>query len=120
GSLLAVLDGLENRGEVYIAATTNKVEVLDDALRHRPGRFDVRIHYGNPMQEERSQMLERFAWKAVSKGAIYAPPAWVVKKTEGLSGAYLRELVDRAVILAVSKSVKEGECVWERALGDLK
>lgn len=38
-TLLALMDGLDNRGEVVVIGATNRVDAIDPALR-RPGRFD--------------------------------------------------------------------------------
>ena len=38
-TLLALMDGLDNRGEIIVIGATNRIENIDPALR-RPGRFD--------------------------------------------------------------------------------
>ena len=38
-TLLALMDGLDNRGEVVVIGATNRIDSIDPALR-RPGRFD--------------------------------------------------------------------------------
>jgi len=38
-TLLALMDGLDNRGEVVVIGATNRIDAIDPALR-RPGRFD--------------------------------------------------------------------------------
>jgi len=38
-TLLALMDGLDNRGEIVIIGATNRIDAIDPALR-RPGRFD--------------------------------------------------------------------------------
>ncbi|KAK1349105.1 hypothetical protein LUQ84_001786 [Hamiltosporidium tvaerminnensis] len=37
--ILTLMDGLEDRGEVYIIGATNRINSIDSALL-RPGRFD--------------------------------------------------------------------------------
>ena len=37
--MLALLDGLDSRGQVVLIGPTNRVDAIDGALR-RPGRFD--------------------------------------------------------------------------------
>ena len=54
--LLALMDGLEARGNVIIIAATNRVNSLDEALR-RPGRFDREIEFGVPDKKSREQIL---------------------------------------------------------------
>ncbi|MDD5094849.1 MAG: CDC48 family AAA ATPase [Dehalococcoidia bacterium] len=54
--LLALMDGLESRGEVIVIGATNIPNVLDPALR-RPGRFDREIEIGIPDQKGRLAIL---------------------------------------------------------------
>jgi transitional endoplasmic reticulum ATPase len=53
--LLTLMDGLEPRNVVVIAAT-NRIDAIDEALR-RPGRFDREIVIGVPDQDGRRQIL---------------------------------------------------------------
>ncbi len=55
--LLALMDGLENRGQVIVIAATNIPNSLDPALR-RPGRFDREIEIGIPDRNDRKQILQ--------------------------------------------------------------
>lgn len=55
--LLALMDGLESRGNVIVIAATNIPNTLDPALR-RPGRFDREITIGVPDREGRREILE--------------------------------------------------------------
>lgn len=55
--LLALMDGLEDRGQVIIIGATNIPGALDPALR-RPGRFDREIAILPPDQEGRLQILK--------------------------------------------------------------
>jgi transitional endoplasmic reticulum ATPase len=55
--LLALMDGLESRGDVIVIAATNIPNTLDPALR-RPGRFDREIAIGVPDKEGRREIIE--------------------------------------------------------------
>jgi transitional endoplasmic reticulum ATPase len=55
--LLALMDGLEARGQVVLIAATNLPDTLDPALR-RPGRFDREIEIGIPDKQGRREALE--------------------------------------------------------------
>ena len=55
--LLALMDGLEGRGQVIVIGATNLPNVLDPALR-RPGRFDREIEIGIPDATGRKEILE--------------------------------------------------------------
>ena len=54
--LLALMDGLVERGEVVVIGATNMPELLDPALR-RPGRFDREISIRVPNRAARRQIL---------------------------------------------------------------
>ncbi|MEM2497514.1 MAG: CDC48 family AAA ATPase, partial [Candidatus Nezhaarchaeales archaeon] len=54
--LLALMDGLEARGNVIVIGATNRVNALDPALR-RPGRFDREIEIGVPDKQGRYEIL---------------------------------------------------------------
>ncbi|MFQ5998085.1 MAG: CDC48 family AAA ATPase [Candidatus Bathyarchaeia archaeon] len=54
--LLALLDGLQARGNVIVIGATNVPNILDPALR-RPGRFDREIEIGVPDKEGRYEIL---------------------------------------------------------------
>jgi transitional endoplasmic reticulum ATPase len=54
--LLALMDGLEARGNVIVIGATNRVNAIDPALR-RPGRFDREVEIGVPDKEGRYEIL---------------------------------------------------------------
>ena len=55
--LLALMDGIEGRGQIIVIGATNLPNALDPALR-RPGRFDREIVIGIPDVIGRREMLE--------------------------------------------------------------
>jgi transitional endoplasmic reticulum ATPase len=55
--LLSIMDGLKDRGQVIVIATTNIPNSLDPALR-RPGRFDREIMIPIPDRDGRREILE--------------------------------------------------------------
>jgi len=55
--LLALMDGLEARGQIIVIGATNLPNLLDPALR-RPGRFDREIEIGIPDAAARREILE--------------------------------------------------------------
>jgi transitional endoplasmic reticulum ATPase len=54
--LMALMDGLESRGQVIVVAATNIPDAVDPALR-RPGRFDREISVRVPDREGRLEIL---------------------------------------------------------------
>ena len=55
--LLALMDGLESRGQLIVIGATNIPNTLDPALR-RPGRFDREISISIPDRNGRKEILE--------------------------------------------------------------
>ncbi|MEM3692981.1 MAG: CDC48 family AAA ATPase [Candidatus Bathyarchaeia archaeon] len=55
--LLALMDGLESRGNIVVIGATNRPNALDPALR-RPGRFDREIEIGIPDKNGRLEILQ--------------------------------------------------------------
>lgn len=46
-TLLALMDGLNDRGDVIVIGATNRIDAIDPALR-RPGRFDRELFFPLP------------------------------------------------------------------------
>jgi len=55
--LLALMDGLNDRGNVIVLGATNRPDSVDPALR-RPGRFDREFEISVPNEEGRLEVLE--------------------------------------------------------------
>jgi AAA+ superfamily predicted ATPase len=87
------LDGFQPNTGVVVLATTNHAEKLDPAILDRPSRFDRKYQFDLPGETERLRYVEK--WNAelqVELRLAEATVALVVKKTEGFSFAYLKEL----------------------------
>ncbi|CAA6668290.1 unnamed protein product [Spirodela intermedia] len=56
-TLLALMDGLDSRGQVVLIGATNRIDAIDGALR-RPGRFDREFNFPLPGCEARAEILE--------------------------------------------------------------
>ncbi|MDP2973797.1 MAG: CDC48 family AAA ATPase [Candidatus Diapherotrites archaeon] len=78
--ILALMDGLEARGNVIVIAATNRVNSIDEALR-RPGRFDREIEFPVPTKDARKEVLAIH-----TRGMPIHPP---------LDFEYLRELAEK-------------------------
>jgi len=98
GELLSYLDGPSRALGVFVAATTNYIGALDDALTRRPGRFDRRIEVGDATEDARraivTEMIERI-------GADAEQIETVVSRTSGWSLAELQEAGTLAVLTAL-------------------
>ncbi|XP_043201023.1 ATPase family AAA domain-containing protein 2-like [Amphibalanus amphitrite] len=98
-TLLALMDGVDSRGEVIVIGATNRPDSVDPALR-RPGRFDREFHFPLPPLESREQILR------IQLGS-WRPPVpeptvcWLARQTAGYCGADLKHLVTEAVLHAL-------------------
>lgn len=86
-SVLSILDGEAQVENVVFIATTNYPERLDGRVINRPSRFDKIVKIGMPNAEARKMFLMSKI-ETTEKDGID-----LVKATEGLSIAHLKELV---------------------------
>ena len=100
--LLSEMDGIEELAGVFVLAATNRADMLDPALL-RPGRFDRVIAIAAPNDEERLAILRVHA-----RGRPFAPDVQlpeIARRTAGLSGAELEQLLRDAGLHAVREAV---------------
>lgn len=102
-ALLVEMDGFETNSGVIIIAATNRPDVLDPALL-RPGRFDREIVVDKPDLKGREMILKVHAKKVPLDPD--ADLAAVARKTIGLSGAELANLINEAALLAARRDKK--------------
>lgn len=55
-TLLALMDGMDNRGQVIVIGATNRPDAVDPALR-RPGRFDREFYFPFPISVPENKFL---------------------------------------------------------------
>lgn len=85
------MDGVrENKGLITVL-TSNEPENLPDALLDRPGRFHEVLNFEVPTKEVRKDMIVKWAGEVEEKALEE-----ILEKTEGFSGAYMKELVGYA------------------------
>jgi len=104
--LLALMDGLESRGNVVVIGITNIPNTLDPALR-RPGRFDREIAVPIPDKNGRKEILEIH-----TRGMPLAQDVDIDKLAEithGFVGADLEALCREAAMSALRKIMPEVE-----------
>ena len=95
--LLVEMDGFGNEETIIVIAATNRPDVLDRALR-RPGRFDRQVFVDRPDIKGRKEILEVHArGKNFAKDVDFET---VARKTVGLVGADLANILNEAAILA--------------------
>jgi SpoVK/Ycf46/Vps4 family AAA+-type ATPase len=56
-TLLALMDGMDGRGQVVVIGATNRPDAIDPALR-RPGRFDREFYFPLPNRDARRVILD--------------------------------------------------------------
>ncbi|KMO79782.1 cell division protein FtsH [Mycolicibacterium chubuense] len=99
--LLVEMDGFGDRQGVILIAATNRPDILDPALL-RPGRFDRQIPVSNPDIAGRRAVL-----KVHSAGKPIAPDAdldGLAKRTVGMSGADLANVINEAALLTAREN----------------
>ena len=98
--LLALMDGLEARGDVIVIAATNRPNALDPALR-RPGRFDREIEIPVPDRRGRLEILQ-----VHTRNMPLAPDVdlkKIAEMTHGFTGADLAALCREAAMRALRR-----------------
>ncbi|HEY3750997.1 MAG TPA: ATP-dependent zinc metalloprotease FtsH [Pseudonocardiaceae bacterium] len=99
--LLVEMDGFDARGGIILIAATNRPDILDPALL-RPGRFDRQIPVSAPDMRGRRAILA-----VHSKGKPLAADAdldGLAKRTVGMSGADLANVINEAALLTARKN----------------
>jgi len=100
--LLALMDGLESRGQVVVMGATNIPNSLDPALR-RPGRFDREISIQVPDESGRREILKIHSRNMPLAGEVDLGQ-WA-KKTHGFVGADLKALCQEAGFQALRRTL---------------
>ena len=117
GEFLNCLAGVEENDGVITLATTNYPQNLDWALADRPGRFDLRINFGYPDKDARKLIFEKYLNSCDQSNINYK--LWA-KKTEGYSGAYLRELAALSFMIATEKGIDLNNDIITEAFTELE
>jgi transitional endoplasmic reticulum ATPase len=102
--LLAIMDGLESRGNVIVIAATNIPDTLDPALR-RPGRFDREIEVGVPDRAGRREILDIHT-RGMPLGADVDLDR-LANRTHGFVGADIAALCREAAMSALRRLMPE-------------
>ncbi|KMS85528.1 ATP-dependent zinc metalloprotease FtsH [Prauserella rugosa] len=108
--LLVEMDGFDSRGGIILIAATNRPDILDPALL-RPGRFDRQIPVAAPDLRGREAIL-----KVHSAGKPLADNVdmdGLAKRTVGMSGADLANVINEAALLTARQ---HGTVITDAAL----
>ena len=101
--ILVEMDGFEQSDKVIVIASTNRPDILDNALL-RPGRFDRKIIIDLPDIKERTEILRVHARGKKMESDVNFEI--IARRTPGLSGADLASVVNEGAIFAVRDSRK--------------
>jgi hypothetical protein len=119
--LLNQMDGLSEDADVMFILTTNRPDILEPALAARPGRVDQAIEIPLPDAENRRRLIEKYSegmhtrLKRIDR---------LIDKTEGVSAAFIKELMRKSLLFAAEassdhKKVVVSDAHVEDALYDL-
>lgn len=98
--ILTEMDGFESDSGVVVIAATNRIDILDPAIK-RAGRFDRQITINNPNLKERNSILKVHArGKKLDENVSLTQ---IAQRTIGFSGADLANVLNEAAILAARR-----------------
>ena len=103
--LLNEMDGLNSSADVTFLLTTNRADLLEPALAARPGRVDLAAELPLPDADARRQLIRLYQGDLVLD---LARPEAVIERTEGVTAAFLKELLRKAALLACEDDDSEG------------
>jgi transitional endoplasmic reticulum ATPase len=109
--LLALMDGLESRGQVIVIAATNRINAIDPALR-RPGRFDREIEVPLPDKQGRLEILQIHTRHMPLADDVDL--AKLAEMTKGYTGADLAALAREAAMHALRRYLPEIDIEQEK------
>ena len=94
--LLNQMEGVDEDADLLFLLTTNRPDVVEPALAARPGRIDLALDVPLPDAATRRRLVALYAGDIALDGAEDE----LVERTEGLSGAFVKELMRQASLRA--------------------
>jgi hypothetical protein len=113
--LLNQMDGLADDVDILFILTTNRPDILEPALASRPGRIDQAIEIPPPDADCRRRLFELYG-----RGLQVDVADWprLIERTAGVSGAFIRELLRKAAVVAAEEDGGEPLLVRDRHLDE--
>jgi hypothetical protein len=99
--LLNGMDGLDEDHDVLFVLTTNRADLLEPALAARPGRIDQAVELPLPDADGRRRLLDLYG---TGLHLTLREDDSLIAALEGVSPAFIRELLRRAALLAAEGS----------------
>jgi ATPase family protein associated with various cellular activities (AAA) len=100
-TLLNEMDGLDEDADVVFLLTTNRADLLEEALASRPGRVDQAVRIDLPDRDARRRLIELY------RGRLDADLSRLddlLDRTDGVTASFLKELLRRAAVVAATRS----------------
>jgi len=91
--LLNEMDGLREDAQILFVLTTNHPEQLEQALTARPGRIDQAIEFPLPDDDGRRKLIVLYCGSLKLNDELLS---LLIQKTNGGSGAFIKELMRRS------------------------
>jgi ATPase family associated with various cellular activities (AAA) len=95
--LLNQIEGLAEDADLLFLLTTNRADLIEPALATRPGRVDLALEIPLPDREARKKLVRLYAQDVPLDAADEHD---IVARTEGLTGAFIKELMRQAALRA--------------------
>jgi cell division protease FtsH len=96
-ALLNEMDTVDGSQDVAFLLTTNRADLLEPALAARPGRVDQAVEIALPNASCRARLVDLYAEEIPISTAERAA---LVDRLDGVSAAFVKELMRRASVLA--------------------
>lgn len=115
-AVLDALDGLDGDADVAFILSTNRVDLLEQALAQRPGRVDLAVEIPLPDQDARRRLFALYAGSLPLSDAAVAAAA---DRSAGVTGSFAKELMRRTVLRAAQEDRPVVDADLSLALDDL-
>ncbi|MFB4275153.1 MULTISPECIES: AAA family ATPase [unclassified Nonomuraea] len=93
-TLFDAMDGIGADADVTFVLTTNRADLLEDALANRPGRVDLAVEVPKPDAASRAALLRLYGAAGLAEEDLEP----LVARTEGMTASFFKELLRRAVL----------------------
>jgi ATPase family associated with various cellular activities (AAA) len=95
--LLNQIEGLAEDADLLFLLTTNRADLIEPALATRPGRVDLALEIPLPDEAARARLVRLYAQDVPLDEATERD---LVARTDGLTGAFIKELMRQAGLRA--------------------
>ena len=98
--LLNEMDGLKEEADILFVLSSNKPEVLEEALVARPGRVDQAIEFPKPDDDCRRRLMSLYGGKLSIPKKLADD---IAVRTEGVSASFVKELMRRLAQYSIER-----------------